>query len=383
MNIKISRKLFITALNKVSSLVEKNSAQLVLRNILLNVVDNKLLIVSCDTQAQIATNVELLESKDESSTTVSCQKLLDIVKQLPEGTINIFFKDKDKSTLSLVMGESNFILATVDSDQYPSIEFNDLNISTSIKITQSVLGTILSKTAFTMGSKDSREFLNACLFHIEPKKLTIVTSDSHRISSIFTEIANEEENKFLIPRKSILELNKLLGTSGDEYINILFTDSLVRVTTDSFDFISSLINARYPDYSQVLPVISENDAVLTIEKEEFKNCCSRVAILSNEAYRGVYVNFEENLITLTTSNPAQETAKEIVSVNCKNHPKEKIGYNINYFIEAIEFCSNEEIEIFIVNSDLKSAKNKAAVFIYKDKNCYGESVVLPIRMMDF
>ena len=383
MDIKISRKLFITALNKVSSLVEKNSAQLALRNILLTVIDNKLLIVSCDTQAQIETSVELLESKYESSTTVSCQKLLDIVRQLPEGTINIFFKDKDKSALSVVMEESDFILATVESDQYPSIEFNNLNVSTSIKVTQSVLGTMLSKTAFTMGTKDSREFLNACLFHIEPKKLTLVTSDSHRISSIFTEISNEEENKFLIPRKSIVELNKLLGTTNDENIDILFTDSLVRVTTESFDFISSLINARYPDYTQVLPVISEKDAVLTTEKEELRKSCSRAAILSNEAYRGVYVYFEKNLITLTARNPSQETAKEIVSINCKNPPKEKIGYNIEYFIEAIEFCSDEQIEIFIVNSDPKSSKNNAAVFIYKDKHCYGESVVLPIRMIEF
>ena len=382
MDIKIDRKKFILALNKVNSVVEKNSNQLILRNVLLDVADGKLSLVSCDTQAQVMASIDLIECGEDYRTTVNCQKLLDIIKQLPDGDIHIFFKKGDTTILNVVMGKSKFKLATIESDQYPQIDFEQMDNSASIKVKRSILVTMLSKISFCMGTRDSREFLNACLFHLENDKLILVASDSHRISKMETAIENVGDSKFLVPRKSILELIKLLSTSRDENIDILFTDSLVRVTTDTFDFISSLINARYPDYTRVLPKLTEQDAHIQINKIQIKNSCSRVSILSNESHMGVYVDFEENNITLTTSNPSQESAKEVLPAKCKNIPTENIYYNVIYFIEAIGFCSNDEVELYVVNSKDSSKKN-ASVFIYKDDECYGESIVLPIRDLNY
>ena len=380
MDIKISRKVFISALTKVSGLVEKNHAQVALRNVFLQVVDDFLLIRGCDTQAQITTKIPLAIVNKSSTKTVSCFKLLEIVKQLPDGEIHIFLSE-NTTNLCLEMGESFFNLSTVDADQYPNIDFNDQDITTKITLDETILYTMLSKTAFTMATKEAREYFNATLFHAKDNALNIVTCDSQRLSLIQTQLKIEKECKYVVPRKSIYELIKLLNVQSKTTIDILFTDSLVRIKTESFDFISSLINTRYPNYDPVIPKITETSTKVEAEKKDLKSCCSRVAILSSEAYRGVKVNFDNNVMIFTAKNPAHESAKEILNVKVTNPKKETLSYNIVSFIEAIDFCLSERVELTIVDTkETAPTQNNTVFFHFKDEKCHGFSIIMPIRM---
>jgi len=383
MKLRIAKKDLLTGLNKIYGVVEKKHPQAIYQNVFLSVDDHRLTLIGCDTQAQIKTFVPCIEVTEKSQITVSCQKIMDIVKSLPEGFVDLHLEN---NILKIMMdeGDISFSLTSNADEEYPSIEFNEEHISMRAKIDEQVLSTMLEKTAFTIGMRNAREYINATLFHFQKDKLSVVTSDSHRLSIIESTIDNATDSKYIVPRKSVFELIKLLNPQSKEQINIEFTDSLICIVTESFEFISTLINAQYPDYTTVIPNVDDSiDGKFTVDKTELKDCCNRVGILTSLAYRVALFNFKGKELTLSGKNSFNEKAEESIQLDeTSNLEGAEIGYNITFFIEAIDFCEGN-VDVVIIHKDENDKRHgHTAVFVFENELCKGKTLVLPINIQN-
>ena len=138
--------------------------------------------------------------------------------------------------------------------------------------------------------------LNGMKFETEGNLLRTVATDGHRLAVCTIELDQDlQTHSVILPRKGVLELNRLLESS-DELARLQIGTNNLRIHLNHIVFTSKLIDGRFPDYRRVLP----RNATRIVEGnwETLKQAFVRASILSNERVRSVRLNLSENQLKL-------------------------------------------------------------------------------------
>ena len=246
MNIKINRETLLKPLSSVTSIVERRHTLPILSNLLLEATRDKLVLTATDLEMQISLSINT-QIGGELSTTISAKKLLDICRALPENTdINMTTSD---SRVAVKAGKSKFNLQTLPAVDYPVMTKAIGTDTVVINIAQNVLKELFKQVEFAMAQQDIRYYLNGLLFEIDGNRLNIVGTDGHRLSFTSTELSKSyAKQNIIIPRKTIIELIKLLDDS-DQEVGIELSATQVNFNFNGIKLITKVIDGKFPDYS--------------------------------------------------------------------------------------------------------------------------------------
>jgi DNA polymerase-3 subunit beta len=307
------------------------------------------------------------ETSEDFQTTIPARKLLDICKALPEGSsINFSI---DETRVSLVSGRSRFILASLPAKDFPSLD--DIEEQQSFSIPQNQFKALFDKTSFAMAQQDVRYYLNGILMEMSDSKIKLVATDGHRLalSEFNTETGVVNDKQIIIPRKAVLELSRLLD-ANDSPVRIGLSQNHIRVEAGSLVFTSKLIDGKFPDYKRVIPI--DGNKTLEINRETLKQTLSRIAILSNEKYRGIRLTLVSGSLSIQANNPDQEEAEEELPVNYDEGEME-IGFNVTYIIDVLNVIDSEDVHIKLKDSN-------SSCIISDSKDSSSLYVVMPMRL---
>jgi len=352
-------------LQAVIGVVERRQTMPILSNVLLVARDGELLITATDLEVELVASAEVtVESAGEI--TVSGRKLLDICKALPDGSdIDISLSGEK---LVVRSGRSKFSLVTLPAAEFPSVE--DIKAGQTIEVSQEILGRLIEKTHFSMGQQDVRYYLNGMLLETGGKHLRAVATDGHRLALYEVEIegAALDEQQVIVPRKGVLELQRLLDGEGN--LNVELGANHVRIQLKGIRFTSKLIDGRFPEYERVIPKESSNE--LTADKALLRSALQRTAILSNEKYRGIRLIIRDSGVVIQAHNPEQEEAEEELEVTYSGEDIE-IGFNVNYLLDALDAVDGDVVTLSVLDSN-------SSCLIRQPGSDEGKFVVMPMRL---
>lgn len=336
MDFIVEREALLKPLQAASGVVERKQTLPILANILLTIKDNQLWLTGTDLEIELVGFVPIKELKSAGKTTVSARKLFDICRTLPEGVL--LHLSLENNYLVVRANESCFILNTLKAEDFPNLEDNAYPVQFTIK--QAQLKNLLTKTYFAMGLQDVRHYLNGAFLDIGQKSIKCVAADGHRLAlaSLDEESLGDVEARVILPRKSVLELIRLLSADEDS-VTINIGDSRFRAVTGEFVFTTKLINAQYPDYNRLIP---RGTTTAMGDREMLKQALTRASILSNEKIRGVRMQLEPNKLRITANNPDQEQAEEAVSLEYAGQSME-IGFNVAYLLDVFSAMTSKLI----------------------------------------
>jgi DNA polymerase-3 subunit beta len=198
-----------------------------------------------------------------------------------------------------------------------------------------------------MAQQDERYYLNGMLLETDGKMLRTVATDGHRLALCEMDLPSKAAGQqVIIPRKGVLELQRLLGTEGDVAITI--GSNHVRAQIGGVRFTSKLIDGRFPEYSRVIP--SAPQKAVVADREVLRAALQRTSILANEKYRGIRLALKKNSLTLQAHNPEQEEAEEQVEVSYKGDELE-VGFNVGYLLDALAAVEGNEVEIGVTDGN--------------------------------
>ena len=126
---------------------------------------------------------------------------------------------------------------------------------------------LLQSTFFAMSQQDVRIYLNGLLLEFDTKTLTAVATDGHRMAIRRYPCESASEERFLLPRKGIQELLRILTAIEDETLNIAAGKTHFTVSTAQYTFSTQLVDARFPAYQKALP--KNNDKSFTVDSDAF------------------------------------------------------------------------------------------------------------------
>ena len=367
MRFVISREALIKPLQLVAGVVERRQTLPVLSNILLVAEGDQLSMTGTDLEVELVGKVTLDEPAQAGSITVPARKLMDICKSLPDNAI-IEMK-LEESKVVIKAGRSRFSLTTLPATEFPNVE--DCDQSYELSLSQEKMRHLIDQTGFSMAQQDVRYYLNGMMIEVSDGMLRTVATDGHRLATSVTvaQTANETAEQIIIPRKGILELARLLQNHENQ-VKLVVGTSHVRAHVDDFIFTSKLVDGKFPDYQRVIP--RGGDKTVLGNRQELRQVFSRIAILSNEKYRGVRLTLTSGFLKVMANNPEQEEAEETIAIDYQGDSLE-IGFNVNYLIDVLSIINSD-----IVRFTLSDSNSSALVEGYDEEGSV--FVVMPMRM---
>ncbi len=367
MNIKINRDTLLKPLSAVSGIVERRHTLPILSNLLLEAKQDKIVLTATDLEMQISLSINS-PAGGELSTTVSAKKLLDICRALPENAeINMATTD---SRIQVKTGKSRFNLQTLPASDYPVMTKTAGTEPTTITISQGALKRLFKQVEFAMAQQDIRYYLNGLLFEVSANKLNVVGTDGHRLSFTSTELSqNYEKQELILPRKTVIELIKLLEDS-DEEVSVEIVPGQVNFSFGDIRLITKVIDGKFPDYNRVIPVGHQN--TFTIDRMTVLLSMQRASILSNEKYRGIRMVLANNSLRLISTNSEQEEAEEELEVAYTGEALD-IGFNVTYMIDVLNNVTTDHIVFSFAD-----ANSSCLVTVPEDESY--KYVVMPMRI---
>ncbi|MEO7775138.1 MAG: DNA polymerase III subunit beta [Steroidobacteraceae bacterium] len=369
MKLSASREQILEPLQSVIGVVERKQTMPILANVLLSAGGKDksagLSFTGTDLEVELVAAGEA-SVQQPGEITIPGRKLLDIFRALPEKTNVTLSLDGDK--VSIRAGRSRFSLSSLPATEFPVVE--EINAQQSLSIGQADMRRLIDKTHFSMAQQDVRYYLNGTLLETDGKTLRAVATDGHRLAICEAVLTASVKNaqQVIVPRKGILELQRILGSEGD--LKLAIGTNHIRATIGDIRFTSKLIDGKFPEYSRVIP--ANPGRIITSDREQLRASLQRTAILSNEKYRGVRLSVKENLLTIQAHNPEQEEAEDQVEVSYKGEEME-IGFNVNYLLDALTAVEDEQVEIGLIDSNssclIRSPKVEAVKY-----------VVMPMRL---
>ena len=366
--LKSKREALLEPLQSVTGIIERRHTLPILSNLLLARNDAHVDFVATDIELEITASMTAEGTGENRKITVAARKLFDILRALPEGSeVTLAVQDKK---LQVRSGKSRFTLQTLSAEDFPRLAISD-SLPTRFSVTQKLLKSLLSLVQYAMAQQDIRYYLNGLLMVIDEGQLKLVATDGHRLAFASRDAGGENlaKQEVILPRKTIIELSKLLGDNEDP-VAVELSAAQAKFSFGKVVLISKLVDGKFPDYGRVMP--QNQTKKLRLDRILLLQALQRAAILTSDKYRGVRWVLEEGSLKISCNNTEQEEAQEELDVPYKGESLD-IGFNVSYLVDVLNNLDCAEIECGLGDS------NSSALFTVPGRTDF-KYVVMPMRI---
>ncbi|HRH04306.1 MAG TPA: DNA polymerase III subunit beta [Burkholderiaceae bacterium] len=365
--LKSTQEKVLGALQSVAGIVERRHTLPILANVLIRKIADKIQLTTSDLEIQIRTNAEFDGDSGDFTTTVGARKLIDILRTMPaDQMVSI---ESSASKLILKGGKSKFTLQTLPAEDFPLVQESS-NLGPAFSVPQKVLRELLNQVAFAMAVHDIRYYLNGILFVAEGTQLSIVATDGHRLAFATATLDIEvPKQEVILPRKTVIEMQRLLSDK-EGAIEFQFASNQAKFRFDGMEFVTKLVEGKFPDYNRVIPKNHKNTIV--VGRAPLLASLQRTAILTSDKFKGVRLNIEPGTLRIASNNAEQEEAVDELDIDYAGDEIE-IGFNVTYLIDALSNMSQEMVKLEL------SDGNSSALITIPDNTSF-KYVVMPMRI---
>ncbi|MGE4240078.1 DNA polymerase III subunit beta [Ramlibacter sp.] len=366
--LKATQERLLSVLQSVAGIVEKRHTLPILANVLVRKAGGTVQFTTSDLEIQIRTSTEMDGDAGNFTTTVGARKLIDILRTMPsDQTVSL---ESSQNKLVLKGGKSRFTLQTLPAEDFPLVQ-EAPSFGPVFSVPQKTLKDLLNQVSFAMAVHDIRYYLNGILFVAEGKQLALVATDGHRLAfasaTLDVEVPRQE---VILPRKTVLEMQRLLSDKAEGRIEMQFANNQAKFAFDGMEFVTKLVEGKFPDYNRVIPKNHKN--AVTLGRAPLLASLQRTAILTSEKFKGVRLNLEANTLRVASNNAEQEEAVDELDIDYGGDEIE-IGFNVTYLIDALANMGQEMVKVELADA------NSSALITIPD-NATFKYVVMPMRI---
>jgi DNA polymerase III subunit beta len=174
--------------------------------------------------------------------------------------------------------------------------------------------------------------------------MSLVATDGHRLALVSVKRdgdGGDQESRIILPKKTLLELGRLLG-EGDDNVRFEKGENHLFFEVGGRLLISRTIDGQFPAFERVIP--KANDKSINFERDRLTNAVKRVALLSNERSRAVRFQIEPGQVVVTSNSSEFGEAKEVLPVDYSGTAL-TICFNAQYVIDFLAVVETEQVAL--------------------------------------
>lgn len=329
------------ALNQVSRLVPSRSELPILSNVLVEASSGNLSLYATNLQLSIAAQVPA-EVEEEGRVTIPAAPVQGYVSSLPAQKIEMNLQDNRLQVKTADGSKTEASFVTMEAVDYPS--FPEKGDEPVLSFQTQELARLIRKAAFAAAVEESRPVLTGVLVKVNDEEATFVSTDGFRLSEVRGSSVNElgEDQEMIIPASAFGEVEKLLGSAGEEEINIYYSQDHNQVIFDlvSVKLASRLLEAEYPDYEKILP--EEFSLRATLNRSSLEQAVRTASIFAQRDGQTVYATLKDDQLLLEARSAEVGETHEELSAEVDGEEL-KIAFNAGFLREGLESLEGEEI----------------------------------------
>mgnify|MGYP003348910864 CR=1 FL=1 len=217
MELVVRKNELLRELQLFQGIVERKNTIPILANVLIEAKGDEVRMLATDLEVALRSKCAASVAKG-GSLTLPAKKLYEIVKALPETDVRI---EEDKNGVKVAADRFDSRMQTLPREDFPTLP--EATGKTLTTFPREALKEMVAKTQFAITGEDTRFFLNGALLVLKSDSMSLVATDGHRLAlvSVTREAKDDlvkpgEEVKVIIPKKTLMELGKLLSESDGE-----------------------------------------------------------------------------------------------------------------------------------------------------------------------
>ena len=301
MKIICSKEELLNGLKLTQPIAQAKATLPILSNVLFEAQGSEVKLSATDLETGISCYIKA-EVVEDGAITIPAQRLMDIVKELPETNIEINVTD-DK--IKITANKSKFNLVGIHKKDFPALP--EYNKDFIFSISRANLITMFKKTIVSV-SKDMQRFVlnGVCFTTTNDNKLKVASTDGKRLSFIERETINETKPiQVIIPTKAVADFLKLFSAMTTENVQVSIGNNLITFIVGDIIFQSKLIEGNFPNYEQVMP--KGNNNTIKLNTLETLSAIKQAALIANGnmATGGtsvIKITFEKNKMTISAES---------------------------------------------------------------------------------
>ena len=309
--------------------------------------EDHLILTASNSDLAIELTIEdkSLRVKQTGKAAIPGRFLIEIIRKL-EATMIEFAVVEEKSVV-IKAERSDFKLNLPDVLDYPEVDFLDLK--QPLVLDSEIIKTIIKETNYAAANTEKRPILTGVNFLHENNQLYITATDSYRLSKKEIKLRdNLDPFNFVIPRKSLEELSKILDLVSDN-VEIYVNPNKVLFKFPNIMFQTRLLEGKYPDTSRIVP--TNFPVIIPFNKEELLAAVERVSLLSprdrDTNYNIIKLTLRsDHVVEVSSTNPEVGDALEEIAPNGRVVGSSlQIAFSSRYLIEALKSFASSDITI--------------------------------------
>lgn len=225
----------------------------ILQNVLLTATKDGLTVRATDLDQTIVARVEG-EVKEVGSLTVPARLLVEYLTNNQDGSINL-----ESNDTSLVVSSANHraTLKGMAAEEYPTMP--EIKPQATLRLNANAIREAIQRTIFASATDETRPILNGLLWRFQGKELIVVGTDGYRLARYITDIPSEHTADYILPKRTLQELLKLLG-EGE--VELAFSANQVQFAMGEITLASRLLDGNFPAFEAIIPKKKEVETTL-------------------------------------------------------------------------------------------------------------------------
>lgn len=343
---KISKNVLNNVINSVIRAINSNSPVKSLTGILIDVTTDSVSFLASDSDLTIfekllvADENNKLEIEEEGSIVLDARYLSEIIRKIEGSIVNI--EMIDGTLVKIYDNLTDFNLNGMLKKNYPDIEIK--NLENNFNISKQLLKKMIQKTIFATSLKETRPVLTGINFNYSNNNnlLTLIATDSYRLSLINEKVSFENDFNINVPRKVLVELIKSL--EDDENISVSYNNQMIQFNDNHSIIQSTLLDGIFPETKRLIP--AEFSCEYTFNKKQLENALDRSSFLKTDNNLA-YVKFSAKNDLVTITNISQEVGSFKETIKCLKHEGDDIvvSFSVKFMLDALKSLDNNEIVV--------------------------------------
>lgn len=374
MKFVVSSTALLKQLTAINGVITTNPVVPILENFLFEVEEGKLIISASDLQTSMVTEISV-EAKDKGSIAVPAKILMDTLKNLPEQPVT-FTIDEDTYTIEISSDNGRYKLSGENATDFPKLP--QVKDGYSVDVPSDVLERAISSTIFAASNDELKPAMTGIYLSLNETNATFVATDGHRLIRYRrVDVAADMDNTLILPKKALNLLRASLP-SDNTNVKVDFNASNAFFSFNHIRMICRLIDERFPDYENVIPVSNPN--VMTIDRVELLNSLKRISIYANKTTHQVRLKIAGSELQISAEDlDFSNEANERLACEYEGEDME-IGFNAKFLVEML---NNLDTELITINL---SQPNRAGLIIpakHSDQNEDILMLVMPVMLNNY
>lgn len=369
----VSSSALLKQLQSINGVVTNNPVVPILENFLFEINEGVLTITASDLETSMITELPV-EAKENGRIAAPARILLDTLKNLPDQPVT-FTIDEETYTIELSSANGRYKLSGENATDFPKVPV--VRGSNAIEIPSNLLARAINKTIFAVSTDELRPAMTGIFVQLNESNITFVATDGHRLLRYRRfDVPTGNNASIIIPRKAFTLLKSTLPSEATT-VRVEFNNSNAFFNFDNIRMVCRLIDERYPDYENVIPV--QNPNKLVIDRYDLLSSIKRISIYSNKTTHQVRLRIAGSELHVSAEDlDFSNEANERLSCQYEGEDME-IGFNARFLIEMLNNIDADEITLEL------STPNRAGLLMpsSNDENENILMLVMPVMLNNY